>query len=576
MSRPLRRPRARSPVLRDLGVFVLYFASLAIVIGIPVLEDPRGTCLCGGDADPAIVMWSLRWWPWAVLHGASPFVAHVVAPPFYAAAPDTLPGVAVLFAPVTLALGPVFAYNVLALVGPPLGAYTTFRLARRLCGATAPAIAAGYLYLFSSAVLVQLRGHANLFLAFLFPVMAEFVVARVRREISRRAFVAGLAVLLALQLSISPELLFDAAVISVLTFAVAFAREPQIRERMKAIGAEAAVAGAAAAVLASPLLYYLLKAPFPARRADLPNGGALDVLNPIVPTKLTRIGANSFAGVSSRFETGTVGEAGGYVGIVLLAAYATFAIRSWRSLLARILTFVTAATFLFALGAHLYVAGFQTAPMPYDLLAGLPGFASAVPSRAAVLGEIAIAVGLAVWLASSVRPSWRRWLVVVAGAAFLFPNPATHAWRSEVHVPAVFASDLYKRYLSRGDTVLALPFSFHDNATLWQAKTDFYFKLADADLTHLPDSLSEGRDPVVDAAAAELFNPGQIRVTDMAHYLKTRHVDAIVLDTGRPAGLPSPQGIQLTWQAALNNLGLRPQAVPGALIYRLPARGRLR
>src|SRR5205823_5354019 len=107
-------------------------------------------------------------------------------------------------------------------------------------------------------------------------------------------------------------------------------------------------------------------------------------------------------------------------------------------------------------------------------------------------------------------------------------------------------------------------------------KTDFYFKLADADLTHMPDSLSEGKDPVVDAAAAELFNPGQLRVADFAHYLKTRHVDAIVLDTGQPAGLPSPPGIQLTWQAVLNNLGLRAQSVPGALLYRLPGRGRLR
>ena len=183
--------------------FGIYLGTLALVLGRPMLLHPRHVCLCNGDSDPAITMWSLRWWPWAVAHGANPFVSHAVVPAFNTAAATTVPTAGLVLAPLTLTLGPVFAYNVVALVGPAIGGYTAFRLARRVTSATAPAFAAGYLYAFATTVVAHLTSLPHVFLAFLFPLMVELVIVRVAGGVRRRTFIAALALVLVLQLGIS-------------------------------------------------------------------------------------------------------------------------------------------------------------------------------------------------------------------------------------------------------------------------------------------------------------------------------------------------------------------------------------
>ena len=56
-----------------LGLSVLFFA-------IPVLPHFRRD-LIGTGSDPQLFVWSLGWWPHAVLDGHNPFVAHVLWAP---------------------------------------------------------------------------------------------------------------------------------------------------------------------------------------------------------------------------------------------------------------------------------------------------------------------------------------------------------------------------------------------------------------------------------------------------------------------------------------------------------------
>ncbi len=552
--------------------FAIYLGAIALLLGRHMLLHPRHACLCNGDSDPAITMWSLRWWPWAIAHGANPFVSHVVFPALNTAAATTTPTVGVLLAPVTLTLGPVFAYNVVALVGPALAGYAAVRLTRRLTGATGPAFIAGWLYLFASTVVSHLTSLPHVFLALLFPVIAELVVARASGALRRGPFIAGLAIALLLQLGISTELLFDVVVTGALVVVAVLIVEREVRRPLRGLVREIAIAGGIAAVMASPFLYYALSGPFPPIKNNLPNSGALDALNPFIPTSTTRLGRHYFGQVSARFQLASVTEAGGYMGIVLLAAYAVFTISSWRRFVTRVLFYVFAASALVALGAHLTIAGVRTIPMPWDLVSGLPIFRSAAPSRAIVLAELALAVAMACWLADrGGRRMWARWATVLAGVAMLVPNWSLPNWRGHERVPPLFAGGGYRHYIPKGAVVLALPFSFQDNATLWQAKTSMYFKLADAYLAPAP--YRNPKDPALDAAIGQLIAPAKLDRAHFEYYLRARRIDAIVLRTGVPSGYNDPPGIVQTWWFALRRMGLHPRLAGGVAVYRPPARG---
>ena len=86
-----------------------------------------------GSPDSDVFVWALRWWPWAIGHGANPLLSHVVwAPTGYNVAwTTTVPVAAIVVSPVTLAFGPVVAFDVLSLVAPALAAWTAYLLCMR-------------------------------------------------------------------------------------------------------------------------------------------------------------------------------------------------------------------------------------------------------------------------------------------------------------------------------------------------------------------------------------------------------------------------------------------------------------
>jgi len=71
-------------------------------------------------------MWFLMWWPHAISHGLDPFFTHALWAPagYHLGAVPSIPGPSLLLAPITFALGPVVAYNILALCCPAVSAWT--------------------------------------------------------------------------------------------------------------------------------------------------------------------------------------------------------------------------------------------------------------------------------------------------------------------------------------------------------------------------------------------------------------------------------------------------------------------
>src|SRR6476620_6157620 len=120
MRKLLMRLSAHDPRTQAVLVLLAYTAISIIYFGIPVLDDPAHTTIGVGNSDAATFMWSLSWWPHALIHGANPFVTHDAWAPagFNLTWATSVPSLAVLGAPITLAFGPIVAFNVLTLLAP--------------------------------------------------------------------------------------------------------------------------------------------------------------------------------------------------------------------------------------------------------------------------------------------------------------------------------------------------------------------------------------------------------------------------------------------------------------------------
>jgi hypothetical protein len=392
----------RGSLPRNALVLGVYVVLAAVGIGRHALSSPSTVCACAGNAgDPPVFMWALKWWPWAISHGVNPLFSHAVWAP-HGISPATMasiPVAALVLAPVTLLSGPFVAYNVLSILAPALAAFTAYRLCLRLTGRAAPSIAGGYLFGFGSFVIGQSLGHANLTLVFLLPVAAELVVARVQSSIGRRRFVGLLGIVIALQVGLSTELLADSVLIgAAMLIALAWLQRDGWAE-VRPLAGEIVLAGAIAALLTAPYLYYaLFHDSFP-RGPGFGEALGLDAVNPLIPTRSARIGAGWFAGLSAKFAHGDISEATGYLSLPVLIAFVLFAMAEWRRLRARVILVAVAVACLLALGSHLYVGGIKTIPMPWALVNDKPLFDYMAPVRYTVFVQLAAAVAVALWLA---------------------------------------------------------------------------------------------------------------------------------------------------------------------------------
>ena len=124
-----------------------------------------------------------------MLHGHNPFVTHVLWAPHGSnlAWTTSIPGLALLLAPVTLAAGAVAAYNTAAILLPALAAWTAFLLCRHLTRSFWASLAGGYLFGFSSYLLAQELGHLHMTSVFLVPLAALVAAALPRGRARRRA-----------------------------------------------------------------------------------------------------------------------------------------------------------------------------------------------------------------------------------------------------------------------------------------------------------------------------------------------------------------------------------------------------
>ncbi|HZQ63600.1 MAG TPA: hypothetical protein VFA66_00030 [Gaiellaceae bacterium] len=539
---------------RAAAALALYLAVAFLYVGLPVAAHPRRDWV-GAGADPQIFVWSLAWWPHAILHWENPILARSVWPPagLDLAWVSSIPGLALAFAPVTLLAGPVLSYNLASVLLPALAAWTAFLLCRHVTRAFWPSLAGGYLFGFSSYELGHLQGHLHMSSVFLLPLVALVALRHVRGELGRRAFALRLAPLLAAQVLLSTEVLFTLTLALLVSIAAAYALVPAVRPRLRRLPPPLAAAYLAAGVLTSPLLAYAA-ARFRRDPINQPELFNADLLNLVVPTPLTALNAGWARDAAAAFA-GNTAENGAYLGLPLLALLAWFAWERRGSAGARLLLALLGLALLAELGPNLRVRGASYAPLPWKAVAGLPGFDNVLPGRLAAYAALAAAVAAASWAAGR-APRAARAALAAAAVAFTVPAFWDGFWQGTPRRPAFFADGTYRSCLRAGETVLPLPFPSWNEGMLWQAEAGFRYRLAQASLTPVVPRDVPDRETVLALQNDEPPAGGGAAVVRLA---RAQRAGAILLDAAH-AG---------PWRGLLAAVLPRPLALGGVYLYRL-------
>jgi YD repeat-containing protein len=379
-------------------LFLLLFLALGVWMFAPAWTSPTTTTLEGGEGDPAIFMWFLRWLPYAVAHGHELLVTH------HLNYPDgvnlmwntSLPLPGLLLGPVTATWGPVFSFNLLLVLSYGLSAWCAYLAIRRFVPGHLAAAVGGAVYGFSPAMRVQSH-HLHMTLAFLVPLMLLAVhEILVRQRRSPWLVGAGLGLMAGAQLLIGEELL---AMTALLAFAMALLVVLTNLRRVRERWLYAAKALAVALTLTSAIIVWPLAVQFagPQRiHGDIQQTNYSNDLQSFIlpgwPQALTWDGAGQLV-------EGFAGGNSAYLGLPMLLVLAALGVR-WRSeAVVRIGLALLVVAAVLSLGPTLLVGGRDTGiPLPWAFFENLPLLPSLIPARLAQLTALFAGLLVALFL----------------------------------------------------------------------------------------------------------------------------------------------------------------------------------
>lgn len=572
-AQPKRLEATRIPLRQAVGGRLLnpnVLAAAAYIVAALVMERAavmhiNSVCACNAGAEPTQFMWAMIWWPHALTHGLNPFVTREIWTPagISLGAATSVPAIGLLAWPLTAALGPLVAFNVVSLMAPVLSAWCAYRLCLYVTKHPAAAVVGGYLFGFSSYELAHLIGLLHTVFVFTIPLAALLTLKRFDRAISQRRYVIELTALLVFQLLVSTEILLTLTCMgAVALLLAAIVGSRATRSRIARLLPPIAAAYVATSIICSPFLYYAITFNNP-YSAGWDNFFSADLLSFFIPTEITSLGSQSFASVAAAFP-GNPTENGAYLGLPLLVGAFAFAVRTWRTPMGKLLTGCFIVSAIWSLGPHLWVAGHLTIPMPWDLFHNLPLLKQLLPVRIAVYVSLAAAVMFAAWLAQPGGMKIWRWTLAALSVVVLWPNlsavyPHTNIslYNGRYQRPRLFTTHLYRHYLARNEVVLPLPYGRTGPSLLWQAQTGMWFKMASGHF-YIPPTYADQPAVTQLLAGAPSGNPEMM----LRWFVITHHVGAIV----------SSPGSDIPWRPVFARLGLRPIRAGGMVIYRIPWR----
>ncbi len=569
----------------DAAALLGYSGFSILFFGRAVLGDLSSSYV-GNGPDPQQSIWFLAWWSHALTAHLNPLYTRWLWAPAGAnlAWTTNIPLAAILVLPITRALGPVAAYNILALACPALAGWAAFVLCRYIVRDFASALLGGFIFGFSPYVACKLLGNVDLALVPMLPLAVYLALCAMNGGLRRGSFVVLLAIVLSAQFLIFIEAFATLTMSAAIAIAIALLVADGVdRARVRALIAPIAMSYAIAALLLAPYLYYLFAFGFPHGAIWSTRTGSVDLLNFVVPVPTSWLGEfHAMRSVAADFRAG-IYDADAYLGLTLVIAIAT-ARRRWRETAVRMLVLFAAAIGVLATGSWLQVGGRFVAPMPWLLVSQLPLIAKAVPARLTVYLFLALAILSAMWMS---EPRSRA-LMKSLGAGLLvisiLPNLESSFWATKLNTPEFFAAGLYKKYIQPDQIAVVLPYGFEGEAMLWQALSGFHFRLAGGYTGFAPPIPDEyERWPIVDALYDVALLPqasGQFKA-----FLKRHDVSIVIfagagehaIDVTHSGGPgiwrrgPIPARDREVWNALLDGLDVPAASVGGVTLYQFSA-----
>ena len=477
-----RRGRAAATALSLPSL--LLFLAIAFAVFANTWVDPFHRAI-GVPGDSYLVDWFLRWTAFAVTHLEDPLVST------YMGYPDglnlmwntsmLLPGA--LLTPITLGLGPVFAYNLLATLALALSAWCATLAIRRWVPGLLPATVGGLLYGFSPYMFAQSVGHPHVTLA-VYPPLALLLLGDILVDQRRSAVLWGalLGALTAAQLLTAEELVattFLAAAVALAWLVVMHRR--QVRARWRHAAAALTVAlGVTAVLSAVPLGVQFFGPQRVHGEIQAHSFFVTDLLNFVVPTNVQALTTQAALEITGKF-TGNGSEADAYLGVPLILLLAATTLIAWRQPVVRLAALAGLTIAILSLGPRLHIAGADTGlRLPYRALDRLPVLGNLLPARLVLYVDLAAAFLLAAFVRRVLvaRP-WPRAAGLALAAVALVPLfPRLPYYTAPAITPVAFTTSIAPR-VEQGQVLLVAP-AYGAQSTspaLWQAESGMRFRL---------------------------------------------------------------------------------------------------
>jgi hypothetical protein len=471
---------------RALALTALYFLLAAVAVTMWLWRDPASRLVAGNTNDTDQFSWYFRYDATAITHFRLPALTTdgMNAPQGISVMWNTfmlLPGM--LLAPVTLLAGPQASLTVLMTAGFAGSAVAMFVVLRRWGASTAAAALGGGVYGFSPALIQSSLGHYDL----QFAVLPPLIVDAALRLVSGRCGTGGraaarcgalLGLLVAAQVFIAEELLFDTVLAAAIMAAIAIASRPRaVPGRIREVATGLAAGAGVTAVIAGYPLWVQFFGPLRQQTSPfVPDFFKNDLAGFVQPSSFMLLHTASSAAFASAFQ-GKLPEYLAYLGWPMLIALAAVAVRFWRLLPVRAAAVTFAALSVCSLGGTLLAGGdeHEAIKLPWYWLQTLPVTGSVIPDRFSIVADGAAAAAFAFGF-DAARRRWPGASRIVAGLAVIAvipivpaPLPATSA----PPVPSGWTATISALRLPAQAhvVVVPIPVSTFTQPLRWQADT---------------------------------------------------------------------------------------------------------
>ncbi len=498
-----------------ISVSIFYTLLSIFFFGYPVLTHITNYYI-GGGIDPAQYIWSFEWVKYCVLHLKNPLSTPFMWSPlnFNLTGSTAVLGIAFLFTPLTILLGPVESSNIAMILLPAMASLTMFVLLKFLTGKILPSILGGYIFGFSTYMINQMSSHMHLVPVFLIPLFIYLFLLKTRNLISPGKFIILFTLMLVFQFLFSLEIFATFTFFGFISFLIFYficgkTQTQSLTENLKINDVNTnslklellktlkmvIISYIIAAVVLSPYLYsYFLYGRFNVVHFA-PADFSSNLLNFFIPSRYTLLGGRFFNFISKKFDSyDYVFDQDAYIGIPFIAIIIFYFYKNYRKPAIKALFYCFLIITVFSIGPTLHIYKYSIMPMPYKPFVVVPLIKHALPARFMLYSFFILSIITALFLSKSnsfynethdIHGSALKYAAVLLGIAFLLPSFNYGGRYTNPNVPSFFNYS-YKKFIEKGENILIIPYGYNGLTDYYQAIDNLYYKTASGYLGATP------------------------------------------------------------------------------------------